>query len=124
MTSIRRRARWLSALLVATVLIAGCAQAGPPAGAIKVTMSDYKFAPANLSAKAGKVDFYLTNTGTQAHDMLIADPSGKVLAASGLVQASNDSTFSISNLPPGTYQIYCDVPGHRALGMEGTLTVT
>ncbi len=27
-------------------------------------------------------------------------------------------------LPPGTYTYYCDIPGHRQAGMQGTLTVT
>lgn len=27
------------------------------------------------------------------------------------------------NLPPGTYVIGCDVPGHRFAGMTGVLTV-
>ncbi len=124
MLSIRSRAGWLAALLTAAVLVAGCGSSGPPAGATKVTLSDYKFDPKNLNVKAGNVTFYLTNIGTQTHDMLIADSSGKVIAKSDLVQANNDSTFSISNLPAGSYQIYCDVPGHRQLGMEGTLTVT
>jgi len=26
-------------------------------------------------------------------------------------------------LKPGTYQFYCPVPGHKAAGMKGTLTV-
>jgi plastocyanin len=110
--------------LIAFVLVAGCGSSGAPAGATKITLSDYKYDPNHLSVKAGKVTFYLTNIGTQSHDMLIADPSGNIVAKSDLVQANNDSTFSVSQLPAGSYQIYCDVPGHRALGMEGTLTAT
>ena len=27
------------------------------------------------------------------------------------------------DLKPGKYTFYCDIPGHRAAGMQGTLTV-
>ena len=27
-------------------------------------------------------------------------------------------------LKPGTYEFYCPIPGHKAAGMEGTLTVS
>jgi uncharacterized cupredoxin-like copper-binding protein len=56
--------------------------------------------------------------------MLIADSSGKTIARSSLVQSGDTSTFTIDNLPAGKYVFYCDVPGHRAAGMEGTLTAT
>jgi uncharacterized cupredoxin-like copper-binding protein len=28
------------------------------------------------------------------------------------------------NAPPGRYEFYCRVPGHRAAGMKGILTIT
>jgi plastocyanin len=37
------------------------------------------------------------------------------------VQARRRVTFQAA---PGTYTYYCAIPGHRTIGMEGTLTVT
>ena len=37
---------------------------------------------------------------------------------------SNGGTSTVSaDLKPGTYTFYCPVPGHKAAGMKGTLTV-
>ncbi|HKF76938.1 MAG TPA: cupredoxin domain-containing protein [Candidatus Dormibacteraeota bacterium] len=102
----------------------GSAGGGAPAGSLQVGMSEFKFTPSTLQAKSGSVNFLLNNTGTTAHDMVIADASGKQVAKSELVQPGNQATFTVANVAAGTYTIFCDVPGHRAAGMEGTLTVT
>jgi uncharacterized cupredoxin-like copper-binding protein len=101
-----------------------CGGSSQPAGSTKVTLSDFKLTPSDPSVKSGKVVFYLVNTGTTAHDMVITDSSKKQLAKSELVQAGNASVFTIDNLPAGSYTIFCDVTGHREAGMEGTLQVT
>jgi uncharacterized cupredoxin-like copper-binding protein len=37
---------------------------------------------------------------------------------------SGGSKTLVVHLKPGTYTFYCSVPGHRAAGMQGTLTVS
>jgi len=78
----------------------------------------------DISVSSGKVVFFLVNSGPSAHDMLIADSTGKTVARSSLVQSGDTFTFTIDSLAAGKYAFYCDVPGHRAAGMEGTLTAT
>ncbi len=48
--------------------------------------------------------------------------SGPVLGAGPIVGTGGTSTIHVT-LKPGTYTFFCQVPGHRAAGMSGTLTV-
>jgi uncharacterized cupredoxin-like copper-binding protein len=117
-------------LLLALVLAAvgacggGGGGGGAPAGSTQVKVMDFNFKPKAISVSSGKVVFFLVNSGPSAHDMLVADSTGKTLARSSLVQPGDTFTFTIANLPPGTYEFYCDVPGHKDAGMVGTLTAT
>ena len=76
-----------------------------------------------LSAKAGKVTITMTNMAPIGHNLTIQQgTSGAVLGSTPTFQGG---TKSVSlNLKPGTYTFYCSVPGHRAGGMVGTLTVS
>jgi uncharacterized cupredoxin-like copper-binding protein len=75
-----------------------------------------------LSAKAGKVTLVMSDPQGSGipHGISVegngVDKDGKV------VQAGGTSTVS-ATLKPGKYTFYCPVPGHRAAGMQGTLTV-
>ena len=119
-------------LLLSLAAIAACGggssntgtSSGAPAGSTQVNVMDFNFKPKDISVASGKVVFFLVNSGPAAHDMLIADSTGKTLARSSLVQSGDTFTFTIANLPAGKYVFYCDVPGHRQAGMEGTLTAT
>jgi uncharacterized cupredoxin-like copper-binding protein len=57
------------------------------------------------------------NKGAQLHDFKIDDPAFKVDADPG-----KTATKTVT-LKAGTYAFYCDIPGHRAQGMNGTLVV-
>ena len=34
-----------------------------------------------------------------------------------------DNRRIVFNAPPGTYTFYCQIPGHRQAGMQGTITI-
>ncbi|TMF42517.1 MAG: hypothetical protein E6I23_13440 [Chloroflexi bacterium] len=116
--------------LVALAMLAGCGGgsggAAQPAGSIKVTMTEFAFSPSTISVPSGKVVFFLVNTGTVSHDMIIRDSSGQRVsgAASELVSAGDSFVFTVSNLPAGSYSYFCDQLGHEASGMKGTITAT
>ncbi|HEY6522110.1 MAG TPA: plastocyanin/azurin family copper-binding protein [Solirubrobacteraceae bacterium] len=76
-----------------------------------------------LSAKAGKVTITMTNMSPIGHNITIQQgTSGAVLGSTPTFQGG---TKSVSlTLKAGTYTFYCSVPGHRAGGMVGTLTVS
>ncbi|TMC06319.1 MAG: hypothetical protein E6J41_19340 [Chloroflexi bacterium] len=123
------RRRVVPAVVAVLLLVAlaacggGSASAVQPAGTTKVTMSEFKFEPNAIDVKSGST-LFLVNGGSAAHDLVVADGSGAVKARSSLVQAGDSTTFAIGDLPAGGYQVYCDVPGHKAAGMTGTLTVS
>ncbi len=70
------------------------------------------------------------NLGPLEHDwsVLSSTISGDDEVAEDLVifkvaRVSGGSSTGTFNLPPGTYQVVCTVPGHFVAGMEGTLHV-
>jgi len=98
--------------------------AGQPAGSIKVTMTEFKFDPATIDAKAGTLTFFLVNGGSISHNMMIRDSSGNTIGGSELVSAGDSSVFTANNVAAGTYTYFCSQPGHEQSGMHGVLTVT
>ena len=108
-------------------LLAGCgggSGATAPSGSITVTMTEFKFDPASVSAPSGKVVFFLVNAGTTQHDLVIRDASNNKVTGSELVSAGDSVVFTVDKIGAGTYTYFCSQPGHEASGMKGTLTVT
>ena len=68
-------------------------------------------------ATPGQLTVKMANKSTTPHDIVI-DGKGK----GEIVNNGGTSQFS-ADFKAGTYTFYCSVPGHRAAGMEGTLTV-
>ena len=114
--------------LVGALAIAGCSSssgsksyvppAGPPVKTFNISASNFAFAPNTLTSPAGVIQINLKSTDG-LHDFVVEGvPGFQVEVTSG-----NSSSGKIK-LAKGKYTFYCDVAGHRAQGMEGTLTVT
>jgi plastocyanin len=74
------------------------------------------------SAKAGPAVVEMPNQSGVDHNIAIQqDKSGPVLGSSPII--AKGSAKTTVTLKPGTYTFFCEVPGHRQAGMEGTLTV-
>jgi plastocyanin len=117
----------LAVAVVAVALLAACgggSSSGQPTGSIKVTLTEFKFDPATISAPSGKVVFYLVNAGTTSHDLIIRDSSNNRVDGSELISAGDTFVLTVNSIPAGTYTYFCDQSGHEASGMKGTLTVT
>ncbi len=100
--------------------------AAPASGSSTVSVAadpegQLKFTTTSLTAKAGQVSIAFTNMSSIEHNVTVASAAGAVVGATPTF-AGGTKTVSL-NLAPGTYKFYCAVPGHRAAGMEGTITV-
>jgi plastocyanin len=93
---------------------------GPVTETIQIDAQNFSFTPKNATAKAGIAKLELLGKGG-IHTLVFDHAySGFELEVSG----SGDSQSQNIDLKAGTYTFYCSIPGHRAMGMEGTLTVT
>lgn len=68
---------------------------------------------------AGPVTIEMPNQAPLPHNIAITGP---VNGKGPIVQKGGTSSFKVT-LKPGNYTFLCDVPGHAAGGMKGTLTV-
>jgi plastocyanin len=92
-----------------------------PEGAIVIDAEDtLSFSPDSVEAPAGTVTIALENLGSLQHTFVIEDHESELKLS---VSGSGDADSGSIDLDAGEYVFYCDVPGHRGAGMEGTLTV-
>jgi uncharacterized cupredoxin-like copper-binding protein len=115
--------------LVTLALLSGCGGGGSttaqPSGSTKVSMTEFKFTPSDITVSAGKVVFFVVNDGNgTSHDLVIRDGTGQTIAKSELVSSGDSTVLTVDNIAAGAYTIFCDQPGHEGSGMKGTLTVT
>jgi plastocyanin len=81
----------------------------------------FAYKQTSLTAQAGNDTIDFDNPAPIGHDVCVEDSSGTELGCSDVV--SGGKAELTVNLEAGDYTYFCSVDGHRAAGMEGTLTV-
>jgi glucose/arabinose dehydrogenase len=110
-------------LVVAGAVIGGAAPAPKPVATpapqpVAVTLVDYRFRMSRTVVTPGRVVFKVANRGAVAHDLVFARGGRTRVLKPGGTQ-----TITVGFSKAGVYRFLCSVPGHRALGMQGTLRV-
>jgi len=88
------------------------------AGDVRVEMRNTAFLQKTLTSQGGSISVAVSNHDLFWHTFTIDALHVNVDVPIG---ANRRVTFDAS---PGRYEFYCRVPGHRAAGMHGILTVT
>jgi len=94
-----------------------------PANATAVIVKDFKIEPADIKVQGKAVSLAVTNQGPTIHNVTIRDASGTVIVATRDLKPGESETIS-ATLAPGTYVLFCSLPGHESLGTKGTLEVS
>jgi len=115
--------------IVAVVTLAACSGGGdgssyePPSGPAQATATvragNTFFRPKTLHLPAGVDRIEMIGVGG-VHTLLIEGVANLKLRVDG----EGDRAGTKVRLKPGRYTFYCDIPGHREAGMEGTIRVT
>ena len=86
---------------------------------VSVVAEDIRFPVHAFSATAGEIAISYRNDGAIGHTLVIDGVEGFKLS----IPKHGAIDEGTVQLKPGTYTMYCDIPGHRQAGMEATLEV-
>ncbi len=82
---------------------------------------DFGYSMGTINAKVGQaVTITLNNTGSGSHNWVL-DEFG---ANSGVLSGGGSATFTFTPDKAGSFEYYCSIGSHRAMGMVGTLVVS
>jgi uncharacterized cupredoxin-like copper-binding protein len=90
-----------------------------PAQTIAVTETEFKIT-LQQQPKAGSVTFDVENAGKIPHDFVVQGAAGT--KGTALLNPGKSAKLTVT-LKPGTYDLFCSVPGHKQAGMDVKLTV-
>ena len=109
----------------ATPTVAAPASGASAGNAVEVqaTLREWALDLNQTEVPAGTVRFVVNNQGRFAHNFTIKDGNNNVLGKTPTFAADKGPQTVEVILAPGTYTVYCSLPGHAAQGQQNTLVV-
>jgi plastocyanin len=98
---------------------------GTPAPArVQVTAKEYSFTLSRPEVPAGEVIVEFLNRGEDPHNLHLAEGSDQGPQAGAFPNTAPGVHADLEiEMRPGSYTLFCSLPGHEAKGMKATLTV-
>jgi uncharacterized cupredoxin-like copper-binding protein len=106
----------------ATTTTATSTPAAAGGGTVTLAESEFKITPKDATTKSGKVTIDVKNGGAIVHNLNV-EGNGIEEKKTADLQPGSSAKLTL-DLKPGKYEMYCSIDGHRASGMEGTITVS
>lgn len=118
-----RPALALPLALAATLGACGGSTPAPPEDAdlTVYALDSLQFDQSEYTVASGEVTVAYANRGSINHTLLILQPDEQEVGEK-LTIGANGLDVGTYDLAPGTYTLFCDIPGHS--NMKATLTVT
>jgi FtsP/CotA-like multicopper oxidase with cupredoxin domain len=88
------------------------------AASINADLSEFTIALSAASLDVGG-SVEVTNSGSQVHNLGVADTD----LVTPDIEPGGSATLDLSSLEPGTYTLFCNIPGHAESGMTTTLVI-
>jgi uncharacterized cupredoxin-like copper-binding protein len=124
----RRRAGWTAGAIVTAVVLAAAVLLlttggdgdGPAGDTTSVSMTEFAFDPDPIVLTSGPTArLEVVNDGEVPHDLLV----GELGKGTPDLEPGDSMVLDLTDQPPGTYRVVCDLPGHTEAGMVTELTL-
>jgi uncharacterized cupredoxin-like copper-binding protein len=86
---------------------------------VPVSETEFKITLGSTSFKAGEITFEVKDDGKIPHDLAIKGTTDKTKE----IAPGSNAELKVT-LKPGTYVLYCSIPGHEQAGMKQSITVS
>jgi uncharacterized cupredoxin-like copper-binding protein len=127
MNHVRKSMRRGWILVPAVLVLSACGgtthkAAGPPLKTVQVSEKEFSITPSTIAlGSTGRYSFAVKNNGAITHAFEVEGHG--VEAKTGNISPGSSTTLTVDLTAKGSYQAYCPIDGHRARGMQASITV-